>query len=144
MNKVCGSGLKAVGLAAQAIRAGDGHVYLAGGMESMSTAPYAEFKSRWGGIRMGHSQLVDVMIQDGLWCAFNDVHMGVTAENIAEKWGGIGRTEQDEFAARSQQKYQEALTENRFAKEIIPVVIPQRRGVIRLNLPGTNTPPGRV
>ncbi len=77
---------------------------------------------------MGHSQLVDVMIQDGLWCAFNDVHMGVTAENIAEKWGGIGRTEQDEFAARSQQKYQEALTENRFAKEIIPVVIPQRRG----------------
>ncbi len=128
VNKVCGSGLKAVGLAAQAIRAGDGHVYLAGGMESMSTAPYAEFKSRWGGIRMGHSQLVDVMIQDGLWCAFNDVHMGVTAENIAEKWGGIGRTEQDEFAARSQQKYQEALTENRFAKEIIPVVIPQRRG----------------
>lgn len=126
VNKVCGSGLKAVGLAAQAIRAGDGHVYLAGGMESMSTAPYAEFKSRWG-IRMGHSQLVDVMIQDGLWCAFNDVHMGVTAENIAEKWG-IGRTEQDEFAARSQQKYQEALTENRFAKEIIPVVIPQRRG----------------
>ncbi len=126
VNKVCGSGLKAVGLAAQAIRAGDGHIYLAGGMESMSTAPYAEFKSRWG-IRMGHSELVDVMIQDGLWCAFNDVHMGVTAENIAEKWG-ISRTEQDEFAACSQQKYQEAFTENRFAKEIVPVVIPQRRG----------------
>ncbi|MDI9441703.1 MAG: acetyl-CoA C-acetyltransferase [Firmicutes bacterium] len=126
VNKVCGSGLKAVGLAAQAIRAGDGHVYIVGGMESMSTAPYAEPKARWG-VRMGHSQFVDVMIKDGLWCAFGDVHMGVTAENIAEKWN-ISRTEQDEFAAHSQAKYQEALAAGRFTQEIVPVIIPQRRG----------------
>lgn len=126
INKVCGSGLKAVGLAAQAVRAGDGDIFLAGGMESMSSAPYAEKKSRWGA-RMGHTQFVDTMIQDGLWCAFNDVHMGITAENIAERWQ-ITREEQDEFAAASQQKYQTALAENRFAAEIVPVVIPQRKG----------------
>lgn len=126
VNKVCASGLKAVGLAAQAIRAGDGQIYVAGGMESMSNAPYAEKRFRWGG-RMGHSQFLDVMIQDGLWCAFNDVHMGITAENIAERWD-ISRSEQDEFAAASQQKYQVALAENRFAAEIVPVVIPQRKG----------------
>lgn len=126
VNKVCASGLKAVGLAAQAIRAGDGQIYVAGGMESMSNAPYAEKRFRWGG-RMGHSQFLDVMIQDGLWCAFNDVHMGITAENIAERWD-ISRSEQDEFAAASQQKYQAALAENRFAAEIVPVVIPQRKG----------------
>ena len=126
VNKVCGSGLKAVGLAAQAIRAGDGHMYVAGGMENMSMAPYADLKSRWGA-RMGHSELVDVMIKDGLWCAFNDVHMGITAENIAERWN-ISRTEQDEFAAESQQKFQAAQAENRFANEIVPVIIPQRKG----------------
>lgn len=126
VNKVCASGLKAVGLAAQAIRAGDGQIYVAGGMESMSNAPYAEKRFRWGG-RMGHSQFLDVMIQDGLWCAFNDVHMGITAENIAERWE-ISRSEQDGFAAASQQKYQAALAENRFAAEIVPVVIPQRKG----------------
>ena len=92
----------------------------------MSNAPYAEKRFRWGG-RMGHSQFLDVMIQDGLWCAFNDVHMGITAENIAERWD-ISRSEQDEFAAASQQKYQVALAENRFAAEIVPVVIPQRKG----------------
>lgn len=126
INKVCGSGLKAVGLAAQAIRAGDGEIFIAGGMESMSNAPYAETKSRWGA-RMGHTQTLDIMIQDGLWCAFNDVHMGITAENIAEKWN-LSRSEQDEFAAASQQKYEKALAEERFANEIVPVTIPQRRG----------------
>ncbi|HHY09412.1 MAG TPA: acetyl-CoA C-acetyltransferase, partial [Firmicutes bacterium] len=126
VNKVCASGLKAVGLAAQAIRAGDGHIFLAGGMESMSSAPFAEKKSRWG-VRMGHARYVDVMIEDGLWCVFNDTHMGVTAENIAERWQ-ISREQQDEFAAASQQKYEKALAENRFAAEIVPVSVPQRRG----------------
>ena len=126
INKVCGSGLKAVGLAAQAIGAGDGDIFIAGGMESMSNAPFVEKNTRWGA-RMGHTQMLDVMIQDGLWCAFNDVHMGITAENIAERWN-LSRTEQDEFAAASQQKYQAALAENRFANEIVPVVIPQRKG----------------
>lgn len=126
VNKVCGSGLKAVGLAAQAIRAGDGHMYLVGGMENMSLAPYADQRARWGA-RMGHSELMDVMIKDGLWCAFNDVHMGITAENIAERWQ-ISRAAQDEFAALSQQKCEAAQAENRFANEIVPVVIPQRKG----------------
>lgn len=126
VNKVCGSGLKTVGLAAQAIRAGDGHMYMVGGTESMSMAPYADLKSRWGA-RMGHNELVDVMIKDGLWCAFNDVHMGITAENIAERWN-LSREAQDEFAAASQQKYQVAQAENRFAREIVPVMIPQRKG----------------
>lgn len=126
VNKVCGSGLKAVGLAAQAIRAGDGQVYIVGGMENMSLAPYVDQKARWGA-RMGHSELVDVMIKDGLWCAFNDVHMGITAENIAERWQ-ISREEQDQFAALSQQKCEAAQAEHRFAAEIVPVVIPQRKG----------------
>lgn len=126
VNKVCGSGLKAVGLAAQAIQVGDGDVFVAGGMESMSTAPYAVTKARWGS-RMGHDQLVDTMIRDGLWCAFTDTHMGLTAENIAERWQ-ISREEQDEFAAASQQKCQAALAEGRFEWEIVPVVIPQRKG----------------
>lgn len=126
INKVCGSGLKAVGLAAQAIRAGDADVFVVGGMESMSTAPYAVPKARWGA-RMGHEQLTDTMIKDGLWCAFTDTHMGITAENIAERWQ-ISRAEQDEFAAASQEKCQQALAEGRFQAEIVPVVIPQRRG----------------
>jgi acetyl-CoA C-acetyltransferase len=126
VNKVCGSGLKSVGLAAQAIRAGDGHMYVVGGMENMSLAPYADHKARWGA-RMGHSELVDVMIKDGLWCAFNDVHMGITAENIAERWQ-ISREAQDQFAAASQQKYEAAQAEDRFADEIVPVIIPQRKG----------------
>ncbi len=126
VNKVCGSGLKAVGLAAQAIRAGDGDMYVVGGMENMSMAPYADLKSRWGA-RMGNNELVDVMIKDGLWCAFNDVHMGITAENIAERWN-LSRAAQDEFAAASQQKFQAAQAENRFENEIVPVIIPQRKG----------------
>src|SRR5690554_5809937 len=126
VNKVCGSGLKTVGLAAQAIRAGDGDIYVEGGMENMSRAPYAHMQSRWGA-RMGHTELKDVMIEDGLWCAFNDVHMGITAENIADRWS-ISRSEQDVFAAESQQKFQAAQAENRFAGEIVPVIIPQRKG----------------
>lgn len=126
VNKVCGSGLKAVGLAAQAIRAGDGHMYVVGGMENMSMAPYADLKSRWGA-RMGNNEVVDVMIKDGLWCAFNGVHMGITAENIAERWN-LTRELQDQFAAASQQKCEAAQAENRFANEIVPVIIPQRKG----------------
>lgn len=126
VNKVCGSGLKAVGLAAQAIRAGDGYMYVVGGMENMSLAPYADLKSRWGA-RMGNNELVDCMIKDGLWCAFNDVHMGITAENIAERWN-LNRESQDEFAAASQQKFQAAQAANRFDAEIVPVIIPQRKG----------------
>ena len=126
VNKVCGSGLKAVGLAAQAIRAGDGHMYVVGGMENMSMAHYADLKSRWGA-RMGNNEVVDVMIKDGLWCAFNDVHMGITAENIAERWN-LTREQQDQFAAASQQKCEAAQAENRFANEIVPVIIPQRKG----------------
>lgn len=126
VNKVCGSGLKAVGLAAQAIRAGDGDVFIVGGMESMSNAPYAAVGTRWGA-RMGHAELVDTMIRDGLWCAFTDTHMGLTAENIAERYQ-ISRSEQDEFAAQSQQKCQAAWAEGRFKDEIVPVMIPQRKG----------------
>lgn len=126
INKVCGSGLKAVALAAQAVIAGDAEVVVAGGMENMSLAPYLLEKARTG-YRMGHGELVDSMIRDGLWCAFNDVHMGITAENLAERYG-ITREEQDEFAAWSQNKAEKALTENRFAEEITPVSIPQRKG----------------
>lgn len=125
INKVCGSGLKAVNLAAQAIMLGDADVVIAGGMENMSQAPYILPKARWG-YRMGHGALVDIMIQDGLWCAFDDTHMGITAENIAEQYG-ITREEQDKFAAISQQRVEKALAENRFQEEIVPVEVPQRK-----------------
>ncbi len=126
INKVCGSGLKAVTLAAQAIIVGDADVVIAGGMENMSQAPYLMEKARWG-FRMGDGKLVDVMIRDGLWCAFDDTHMGITAENIAEQYG-ITREEQDQFAANSQQNAEKALAEDRFQDEIVPVEIPQRKG----------------
>ncbi|GMA50926.1 acetyl-CoA acetyltransferase [Alicyclobacillus contaminans] len=126
VNKVCGSGLKAVMLAAQAIRAGDADVLVAGGMESMTNAPYLLPGAR-GGYRMGHQQVVDSMIQDGLWCAFCDVHMGITAENIAAQYG-LTREEQDQFAADSQQKAVAAIASGRFRDEIVPVTIPQRKG----------------
>ncbi|MCK8817656.1 acetyl-CoA C-acetyltransferase [Natroniella sulfidigena] len=126
INKVCGSGLKTVNMAAQAIRAGDGDIFVAGGMENMSQAPYVHKKARWGE-RMGNGELVDVMIQDGLWCAFNDYHMGITAENVAEEYG-LSREEQDEFAAISQQRAEKAQAEDRFQDEIVPVEVPQRRG----------------
>ena len=126
INKVCGSGLKSVNLAAQAIIAGDSDVVVAGGMENMSQAPYLMKKARWGE-KMGHGKLIDVMIHDGLWCAFDDYHMGITAENIVEEYE-LTREEQDKFAAVSQQRAEKALAENRFKEEIVPVEIPQRKG----------------
>ncbi|MCL6515823.1 acetyl-CoA C-acetyltransferase [Alicyclobacillus sp.] len=126
INKVCGSGLKAVMLAAQAIRAGDNDLIVAGGMESMSNAPYLLEGARQG-YRMGDQKVVDSMIRDGLWCAFCDVHMGITAENIAERHG-VTRQEQDEFAAWSQQKAAAAIAGGRFRDEIVPVRVPQRKG----------------
>ncbi|MFD2368445.1 acetyl-CoA C-acetyltransferase [Brevibacillus sp. GCM10020057] len=126
INKVCGSGLKAVHLAVQAILSGDADVVLAGGMENMSQAPYLLEGAR-SGYRMGDQKVVDSMIRDGLWCAFNDYHMGITAENLCEKYG-ISREEQDEFAAWSQQKAQKAIESGRFQDEIVPVAIPQRKG----------------
>ncbi|HEU4962408.1 MAG TPA: acetyl-CoA C-acetyltransferase [Bacilli bacterium] len=126
INKVCGSGLKAVMLAAQAIKAGDGDVYLAGGMENMSQAPYLLEGARTG-FRMGDQKVVDTMIRDGLWCAFDDTHMGITAENVADRYG-LTRDAQDEFAAWSQEKAAKAQAEDRFRDEIVPVTIPQRKG----------------
>jgi acetyl-CoA C-acetyltransferase len=121
INNICGSGLKAVNIAASLIRAGDAEIIVAGGMENMSAAPYVLNKARWG-YRMGHDQLVDTMISDGLTDAFLGCHMGITAEDVAEKYG-ITREEQDEFAARSQQKAEEALSTNRFQDEIVPVEV---------------------
>ena len=126
LNKVCGSGLKALHLGAQAIRCGDAEVIIAGGMENMSLAPYVLPKARTG-LRMGHGQLVDTMISDGLWDAFNDYHMGITAENLVDKYA-ISREEQDAFAAASQQKAIAAIEAGRFANEITPILIPQRKG----------------
>ena len=126
INKVCGSGLQAVISAAQAIMLGDAEVIVAGGTENMSQAPYILPKARWG-YKMGHGQLIDTMINDGLWCAMNDYHMGITAENLAERHG-LTREEQDKFAALSQQKAEKSWVENRFKEEIVPVTIPQRKG----------------
>ncbi|WP_372876854.1 acetyl-CoA C-acetyltransferase [Pseudomonas sp.] len=126
LNKVCGSGLKAVHLAVQAIRCGDAQMVIAGGQENMSLAPYVLPKARTG-LRMGHAQLIDSMIQDGLWDVFNDYHMGVTAENLAQKYG-IGREAQDAFAAASQQKASAAIEAGRFKSEITPILIAQRKG----------------
>ena len=126
INKVCGSGLKAVHLAAQAIIAGDAEVVVAGGMENMSQAPYL-LKNARDGFKMGDQKLVDSMISDGLWCAFNDYHMGVTAENLCSKYE-IGREEQDEFSASSQEKAVRAIEEGKFKDEIVPIEIPQRKG----------------
>ena len=126
INKVCGSGLKAVNLAAQAVLTGDAEVMVAGGMESMSLAPYLVPKARTG-YRMGDATLVDAMIKDGLWCAMTDVHMGMTAENVAEKYG-ITREMQDEFSAESQHRAGAAISSGKFKDEIVPVVIPQKKG----------------
>ncbi|MBL3555550.1 MULTISPECIES: acetyl-CoA C-acetyltransferase [Marinobacter] len=126
INKVCGSGLKAVHMAVQAIRCGDAELMIAGGQESMSQAPHVLPNSR-NGQRMGNWNMVDTMISDGLWEAFNDYHMGVTAENIVEKYG-ISREEQDEFAAASQQKAAAAMDAGYFDGQIVPVTIPQRKG----------------
>lgn len=126
INKVCGSGLKALHLAAQAIRCGDADVIIAGGQENMSRAPHVLHGSREGQ-RMGNWEMLDTMIHDGLWDAFNGYHMGCTAENIVERWH-ITREEQDEFAASSQQKAEAAQKAGRFDDEIVPVEIPQRKG----------------
>ncbi|MEN5095221.1 acetyl-CoA C-acetyltransferase, partial [Pseudomonas protegens] len=126
LNKVCGSGLKALHLGAQAIRCGDAEVIIAGGQENMSLSNYVLPGARTG-LRMGHSQLVDTMISDGLWDAFNDYHMGITAENLVDKYG-ISREAQDAFAAASQQKAAAAIEAGRFVDEITPIQIPQRKG----------------
>jgi len=126
INKVCGSGLKAVQLAAQAVRCGDAGIVIAGGQENMSLAPHVLPKSRRG-VKMGDWKMVDSMVNDGLWCAFDDCHMGLTAENIAVNYD-ISREVQDAFAAASQQKTEAAQNASVFADEIVPVEIPQRKG----------------
>ncbi|WP_460160615.1 acetyl-CoA C-acetyltransferase [Pseudomonas sp. S2_B10] len=126
LNKVCGSGLKALHLGAQAIRCGDAEVIIAGGQENMSLSNYIMPGARTG-LRMGHAQIVDTMISDGLWDAFNDYHMGITAENLVDKYQ-ICREQQDAFAAASQQKAAAAIEAGRFVDEITPILIPQRKG----------------
>ncbi len=125
INKVCGSGLKTVALAAQAIRAGDAECVVAGGMENMTRAPYLVENGRYG-YRLGHGQLIDEMIRDGLWCAFDDCHMGNTAENIAHEYE-VSRQDQDEFAAASQQKAEAAIDAGRFKDEIVAVPVTRRK-----------------
>lgn len=126
VNKVCGSGLKAVTLAAQSIMVGEGDIIVAGGTENMSQAPYLLKKARWGQ-RMGDGVLEDYMIKDGLWDIFNDYHMGITAENLVEKYN-LTREEQDEFALTSQQRAEKAIKGGRFKDEIVSVEVPQRKG----------------
>ncbi|HIZ10831.1 MAG TPA: acetyl-CoA C-acetyltransferase [Candidatus Eubacterium faecavium] len=128
INVVCGSGLNSVNLAAQMIQAGDADIVVAGGMENMSMAPYALKQARYG-YRMGHAQAVDTMINDALWDAFNDYHMGITAENVCEKYG-ITREELDEFAANSQQKCEKARAEGKFKDEIVPVEVKKKKETI--------------
>lgn len=126
INKVCGSGLKATHLAAQAIKCGDAQIIIAGGQENMSAAPHVLQNSR-DGIRMGDGKLVDTMIVDGLWDVYNQYHMGVTAENVAKKFN-VSRAEQDEFAAASQQKAEAAIKAGKFKDEILPFEIPSKKG----------------
>lgn len=128
VNKVCGSGLKAVMLAAQAIRAGDEQAFVAGGMESMSNAPYLLAKARTG-YRMGNGEIIDAVVHDGLWCAFENIHMGREAEIIAEKFG-VTREEQDRFSLQSHQRAAEATAAGRFKEEIVPVEVKQKKGTV--------------
>jgi len=129
INKVCGSGLKAVNLAAQSIMAGDADIVVAGGMESMTNAPYVLDSKARQGFRMGHSQVTDIMIKDGLWCATNDYHMGITAENVAAKYG-ITRDDQDQLAFESQTKAAQAIASGAFKNEIVPVIIKTKKGEV--------------
>ena len=126
VNKVCASGLKSVMLAAQAVMVGDSRIVVAGGTENMSAAPYLLPKARWG-MRMGDGKVIDSMVHDGLFDIFNKYHMGITAENVAEKFN-ITREEQDELALSSQQRAQAAIESGRFKDEIVPVPVPQRKG----------------
>ena len=126
INKVCGSGLRAVELAAQIIKAGDADIIVAGGAENMSATAYAMPAARWGA-RMNNTQMVDMMVNDGLWDAFNGYHMGITAENVAEQWG-ITREQLDEFSVISQNRAEAAIKAGKFKDEIVPVEIPQRKG----------------
>ncbi len=126
INKVCGSGLRAVELAAQIIKAGDADIVVAGGAENMSATAYAMPAARWGA-RMNNTQMIDMMVNDGLWDAFNGYHMGITAENVAEQWG-ITREQLDEFSVISQNRAEEAIKAGKFKEEIVPVEIPQRKG----------------
>jgi acetyl-CoA C-acetyltransferase len=126
VNKVCGSGLKSVALAAQSIAAGDADLIVAGGMESMSRAPYLLTRARWG-YRLGNGELTDSMLSEGLTCAMAGCHMGVTAENVAARFG-ITRKQQDEFAVESQRRAAAAISSGRFVDEIVPVPVPQRKG----------------
>ncbi len=126
VNKVCGSGLKAIALAAQAIAAGDADLMVAGGMESMSRAPFLLKQARWG-YRLGSNEIVDSMLSEGLTCAMANCHMGVTAENVAAKYG-VSRERQDEFGAESQRRAEAAISAGRFDEEIVPVMIAQKKG----------------
>ena len=128
VNVVCGSGLNCVNMAAQMIEAGDADIVVAGGTESMSLAPYAMMKGRYG-YRMGNATLVDTMVNDALWDAFNNYHMGITAENVAEQWG-LTREMLDEFAACSQQKCEKAVAEGKFKDEIVPVEVKGKKGSV--------------
>ena len=126
LNKVCGSGLRAISLAAQMIKAGDADIVVAGGAENMSMAAYAVPSARWGA-RMNNTKMVDMMVNDGLWDAFNDYHMGITAENVAEQWG-LTREDLDAFSVASQEKAEAAIKAGKFKDEIVTVEIPQRKG----------------
>ena len=128
VNVVCGSGLNCVNMAAQMIEAGDADIVVAGGMESMSLAPYAMVKGRYG-YRMGNATLVDTMVNDALWDAFNNYHMGITAENVAEQWH-LTREDLDAFAANSQQKCEKAMAEGKFKEEIVPVEVKGKKGSV--------------
>jgi acetyl-CoA C-acetyltransferase len=125
INKVCGSGLKAVALARQAIQTGESSVVVAGGMESMTNAPYLLPQARKG-YRLGDAQIIDSMVRDGLWDVYNDYHMGITGENVAEKYG-ISREEQDEFALNSHRKAVSAIKECRFKSQVVPVELPAKK-----------------
>ena len=128
VNVVCGSGLNCVNMAAQMIQAGDADIVVAGGMENMSMAPYAAMQGRYG-YRMNNATLVDTMVNDALWDAFNQYHMGITAENVAEKWG-LTSEQLDEFAANSQQKCEKAINDGKFKDEIVPVEVKQKKKTV--------------
>src|SRR5438105_99741 len=126
VNKVCGSGLKAIMMAAQGVQLGDTEIVVAGGMESMSNAPYLLPKAREG-YRLGHGKMLDSIIQDGLWCAFDDQHMGCTGEVVAERFN-VSRAEREEWGLNSHRKAAAAIKSGKFKDEILPIEIPQKKG----------------